>query len=169
MNNQLLSCGTCQEPFTQLAELRHHSRKDHAAAATKKNVVPVLAREGFLSQSFNSLEEFYGRAERGGDTKRKSLFDGIQFPIRKKKKVIGAGTKMREKPKNSSPEAPSLRKFLLMFDCKICQTKFSKLGEFRRHTESAHSEQEKEEEEQEKEKKEEEMWEDDNQKEQKKK
>ena len=152
MNSQLLSCGTCQEPFSQLAELRHHSRRDHTAAATnKKNVIPVLAREGFLSQSFSSMEEFYTRAGReerggGGHTKRKSLFDGIQFPIRKKKKVVGAGTKMREKSLKSSQDSASLRKFLLMFDCKICQTKFSKLGELRRHSESAHSQQSQQEE-----------------------
>ena len=144
MNSNLLSCGTCQEPFTQLADLRHHSRKEHTATGTnKETVIPVLAREGFLSQSFSSLEEFYGRAGReegGGDIKRKSLFDGIKFPIRKKKKVVGAERKMREKLQRSSQEATSLRKFLLMFDCKVCQTKFSKLGELRRHTESAHTE-----------------------------
>ena len=150
MNSQLLSCGTCQEPFSQLAELRRHSRRDHTPPAPA--VIPVLAREGFLSQSFSSMEEFYTRAGReerggGGHTKRKSLFDGIQFPIRKKKKkVVGAGTKMREKSFKSSQDSPSLRKFLLMFDCKICQTKFSKLGELRRHSESAHSQQSQQEE-----------------------
>jgi len=139
----MLSCGTCQEPFRQLAELKYHSNKSHAIST--KNVIPILSREGHHNHSFSSLEELYAR---DGDPKRKSLFDGIQFPIRRKKKRVFDNADKHEerafpeKSLNSSSKS-NLQKFLLMFQCKTCQHKFSKLGDLRRHVESAHSDSER--------------------------
>ena len=115
-----------------LSEVKPDYSQVNVMAATKKRVLPLMSREGDRSQSFSSVEEFHSRSS---ETKRKSLFDGIKFPIRKRKRESrGEEVKTCE---NFSQE--SLDSFLLMYDCKFCQSKFSKLGEFRTHVESAHS------------------------------
>ena len=123
--NGTVACGSCQASFSQLAELKHHNNINH--------VSPGLSKGDFHSQSFSSAEEFFARNQ----SKRQSLFDGVPFPERKRKRIENQ-VKSLEKSQCSTKES-NLRKFLLMFDCKTCHKKFSKLGEFRKHLESAHS------------------------------
>ena len=123
--NGTVACGSCQASFSQLAELKHHNNLSHFS--------PVLSKGDFHTQSFSSAEEFFARNQ----SKRQSLFDGVPFPERKRKRIEHQ-VKSLEKSQRSTKDS-NLRKFLLMFDCKTCHKKFSKLGEFRKHLESAHS------------------------------
>ena len=117
----ILECRICDKLLSHPVELRKHNLRKHDEFETSQD----------LNKTSSSVQELKLRQLSFPVKKRRSIFDGVNVSAFKKRRGESSPdvTMQRE-------SSPSLRKFILTFDCKECSLSFTKFGMFRAHTEN---------------------------------
>jgi len=118
----ILFCSVCEKVFTNPLDFNKHSNWHNDNNST------ITAT---LNQSIGSVEKVKDRV-RKFQVKRRSIFDGVDVSfLNKKRKAIEPDTYVTEEDKFYRVKT---EKFLLVYNCKECASKFTKLGQFREHS-----------------------------------
>jgi len=118
----ILECRICDKLFSHPVELRKHNLRKHDEFETSQE----------LNKTISSVQELKLRHLSFPVKKRKSIFDGVDVSAFKKRR----GESPADVAASQRESSPSLKKFILTFDCKECSLSFTKFGLFRAHTES---------------------------------